>query len=391
MMHRLDAHAGEWLDRTAPLRFTFEGREYQGYSGDTISSALAAAGVPYVARSFKYHRPRGILSFANHDSNTLFQVDGVPKVRGDVTWLRDRMCVSAINTFGGLWRDKARALDRFARLLPVGFYYKAFHSKALFPRWERMFRTLTGLGSVNLGAGRETTPKRYGFCDVLVIGGGPSGLSAALAAAQAGAQVALVDESLRLEGNGAPAALIQAVRDSASISLFPATVAAGYYADHWVALAQPARMTKMRAGAVVVATGVIEQPVVFRNNDLPGVMLASAASNLVLRYRVAPGLRVVVVAGNLEGYRAALGLHWQSVRIAAVVDLRADLTAEDATAAAECAAAGMAVYRSHAPYEAIAGADGVVVALDVAPLAAGERGEAAGRIDTGKLRRIDCD
>ena len=144
MMFRVESQAGEWIDRSAPLRFSFEGREYQGYAGDTISSALAAAGVPYLARSFKYHRPRSILSFANHDSNTLFQVDGVPNVRGDVTLLRDGMRVSAVNTFGGLWRDKARVLDRCARLLPVGFYYKAFHSKRLFPRWERMFRSAHG-------------------------------------------------------------------------------------------------------------------------------------------------------------------------------------------------------------------------------------------------------
>src|ERR1700680_361069 len=186
MMHRLDAHAGEWLGRSGLLRFSFEDGEYQWYSGDTISSARAAAGVPYMARSFKYHRPRGILSFANHDSNTLLQVDGVPNVRGDVTLLRDGMRVSAINTFGGLRHDKARVLDRFARLLPVGFYYKAFHSKRLFPRWERMFRALTGLGWVSLDAAREATPKRYGFCDVLVIGGGPSGLSAALAGGRGG-------------------------------------------------------------------------------------------------------------------------------------------------------------------------------------------------------------
>src|ERR1700691_2458597 len=190
-MYRLDAYADEWLDRSAALRFTFEGREYQGYSGDTISSALAAAGVPYLARSFKYHRPRSILSFANHDSNTLFQVDGVPNVRGDVTLLREGMRVSAVNTFGGLEHDRARHLDRFARLLPVGFYYKAFHSKRLFPRWERMFRALTGLGQVRLSSARQATPKRYGFCDVLVIGAGPSGVAAALAAAEAGAQVAL--------------------------------------------------------------------------------------------------------------------------------------------------------------------------------------------------------
>jgi len=141
---------------------------------------------------------------------------------------------------------------------------------------------------------------------------------------------------------------------------------------------------------------VIEQPAVFRNNDLPGVMLASAASNLLLRYRVAPGLRVVVVAGNLEAYRTALGLHAQNVRIVAIVDLRADLDAEEAAAAAQCAAAGMAVHQSHAPYEAIAGADGVVVALDVAPLVEAPpgvvvRAGSAGRIDAGKLRRIECD
>src|SRR6202789_4224755 len=143
MMHRLDAQAGEWLDRSVPLRFTFEGREYQGFSGDTVSSALAAAGLALLARSFKYHRPRSILSFANHDSNTLFQVDGVPNVRGDVTALREGMRVFAVNTFGGLKRDRARFLDSMARWLPVGFYYKAFHSKRWFPRWETMFRTLT--------------------------------------------------------------------------------------------------------------------------------------------------------------------------------------------------------------------------------------------------------
>jgi sarcosine oxidase subunit alpha len=405
-MYRLDANADEWIDRSVPLAFSFEGKQYQGYKGDTISSALAASGVPYLARSFKYHRRRHILSFANHDCNTLFQVDGMPNVRGDVTLVTEGMRAAAVNTFGGLVEDKARLLDRLARFLPVGFYYKAFHTKRLFPRWERMFRTLTGLGVVSLDAERRTTAKRYGFCDVLVVGAGPSGLSAALAAAAAGARVALVDESFRLGASGigglddreqrATQTLIESVNGSPGISVCSATVAAAYYADHWIALADTTRLTKMRAKAVVFATGVIEQPAVFRNNDLPGVMLASAASNLLQRYRVAPGRRVVVVAGNLEGYRTALGLHSHGVRIVAIVDLRADLDAEDAAAAAQCATAGMAVYRSHAPYEAIAGADGVVVALDVAPLAVAPLGVAvragsAGRIDTGKSRRVECD
>jgi sarcosine oxidase, subunit alpha len=412
-MYRLEANPDEWIDRSVPLSFVFEGKQYHGYRGDTISSALAASGVPFLARSFKYHRRRHILSFANHDCNTLFQVEGVPNVRGDVTLVAEGMRASAVNTIGGLVHDKAGLLDRLARWLPVGFYYKAFHTKRLFPHWERMFRTLTGLGVVSLDAVRRTTPKRYGFCDVLVIGAGPSGLSAALAAAAAGARVALVDESFRLGASGmglddgeqrATRALVETVNGSPGITVCTATVAAAYYADHWIALADATRLTKMRAKAVVFATGVIEQPAVFRNNDLPGVMLASAASNLLLRYRVAPGLRVVVVAGNLEAYRTALGLHAQNVRVVAIVDLRADLDAEEAEAAAQCAAAGMAVHQSHAPYEAIAGANGVVVALDVAPLAEAlpallveappggvVRAGSAGRIDAGKLRRIECD
>jgi sarcosine oxidase subunit alpha len=391
MMHRLDAHPDEWIDRKAEISFQFEGREYRGFGGDTISSALAAAGVPYLARSFKYHRPRHILSFANHDSNTLFQVDGVPNVRGDVTLLREGMRVSALNTFGGLTADKARILDRLGRWLPVGFYYKAFHSKRWFPRWERLFRRLTGLGTVSLDAERQTSPKRYGFCDVLVVGGGPSGLSAALQAAAAGAKVTLVEESFRLGGSGAalPEAelgemrgLVEAVNRS-SIEVCCATVAAACYADHWVALVDEKRMTKMRAKAVVLAPGVIEQPAVFRNNDLPGVMLASAARRLLLRHRVAPGRRVVMVAANWEAYLACTELKAQGVDIAAIVDLRSAETAGHEASA--CAAAGIEVLFGHAPYEAVAGASGAVAALDVAPL------QGPGAVDVAQRRRLACD
>jgi sarcosine oxidase, subunit alpha len=390
MMYRLEPQPHEWIDRSAPIEFSFEDRPCRGYAGDTISSALAVS-EPYLARSFKYHRPRGILSFANHDSNTLFQVDGVPNVRGDVTPLRSGMRVLAVNTFGGLAHDRGRILDRCARFLPVGFYYKAFHSKRLFPRWERMIRSLTGLGRVTLGAERRLTPKRYAFCDVLVIGAGPSGLGAALAAAAAGARVALVDEAPRLGGASVVSAaeraeldaMIDEVSRSERIAVLTGTVAAGCYADHWVALAEPERMTKMRAQAVVFATGVIEQPAVFRNNDLPGVMLASGAWRLVERHGIAPGRQVTVVAANLEAYVLAHALTARGVRIVAIVDLRAE--PESGAEAAACAAAGIKILQRHAPYEALAGAGGGVGALVAAPL------DTAGRVDARDRRRLDCD
>jgi len=394
-MQRLEARSGEWLDRSSVLHFEFEGRSYSGFAGDTISSALAAAGVAVFGRSFKYHRPRGLLSFANHDSNVMFQVDGVPNVRGDVTPLRDGMQVSAVNTFGGLAADRARFLGLFARFLPVGFYYKAFHSRRWFPRWEKMFRHLTGLGEVQLDARRVATPKRYGFCDVLVIGAGPSGVAAALEAARAGARVTLVEESVRLGGSAAGSlatpsedqaslrSMLDRVLHSSTIEVLPATVAAAYYADHWIALAEPTRLTKMRARAVVLATGVIEQPAVFRNNDLPGIMLASGALRLLTRYRIAPGRRVVIVAGNWEAYAACLELHAHGVQVAAIIDLRAHHGGGETVAS--CAALGVRILTERAPLAARAGADGSVTALEIAPL------DALGHVDAASRERIDCD
>ena len=389
-MFRLDSHPGEWIDRSLPLAFTFEGREYRGFSGDTISSALAAEGVAYLARSFKYHRPRSILSFANHDSNVLLRVDGVPNVRGDVTALTAGMRVDAQNTYGGLARDKARILDYLGRFLPVGFYYKAFHSKRYFARWERIFRRLTGLGAVSLDAVRHATPKRYGFCDVLVLGAGPSGISAALAAARAGASVTLVDQGVRCGGSaisyGPLQEMIDEMYQTAAISVRLQTEAAGCYADHWVALVDKVRLTKMRAKAVVFATGVIEQPAVFRNNDLPGVMLATAALSLVTRHRVAPGRRVVMIAANIEAYEACLALNAHGIRVEAIIDLRSRQEADDTDPAVQnCAAFGVQILRSHAPYQAIAGADGAVCALDHGPF------DRLFRIDTRAIRRISCD
>jgi sarcosine oxidase subunit alpha len=329
MMYRLPHVAGESIDRNRPLAFTFEGTPYQGFAGDTITSALAAAGVMVLGRSFKYHRPRGILSYANHDVNALFQIGGVPNVRGDVVELEAGMDIHAVNTFGGLARDSGSWMDRCARFLPVGFYYKAFHSKLLFPMWENLIRHFSGLGKIALDAERIRTPKRYAFCDVLVVGGGISGLSAALAAAESGAKVLLVDEGARLHsgfllvGDTARITLLLSqVASHPNIEVLSATVAVGYYADHWIALMEPQRMTKVRAQCVVFATGVIEQPAVFRNNDTPGVLMISAAIRLLRRHAIAAGRHIVIQARASEDYAAALELVRHGVAVSHIIDVK---------------------------------------------------------------------
>jgi sarcosine oxidase subunit alpha len=392
---RLPAVQGEWIDRSQPLQFTFEGRRFSGFAGDTITSALAANGMRMLGRSFKYHRPRGILSAANHDVNAMVQIGERLNVRADVTLLQAEMEVRAVNTVGGLHADARRYIDRLAPLLPVGFYYKAFHTpKSWFPRWERMIRKLSGLGELDFETPHIRTPKRYAFCDVLVIGAGASGLSAALAAAGAGARVCVVDENMRAGGSaffnrsGEPQALekldalLREVRAQARIELRLATEASGYFADHWVALTDAARMTKMRAGAVVIASGAFEQPAVFRNNDLPGVMLASAAQRLIYRYAVKPCERAVVLTANADGYRAALDLLANGIEVAALVDLRAQ--AESGAVAAALAAHGVRVLAGHCIREALAAGTSASAVL-VCPFSAD------GSADVHRTQSIACD
>jgi len=372
MMYRLPPVPGEWIDRTRRLDFTFEGRRCAGYAGDTISSALAAGGEMILGRSFKYHRPRGILSFANHDVNALFQVGALPNVRGDVVALEAGMDVAAVNTFGGLQHDRARWMDSISRFLPVGFYYKAFHSKRLFPRWERMIRRMSGLGRLPLDAPRVRTPKRYAFCDVLVIGGGTSGVTAALHAADQGSKVLLVEESPYLV---AAADLNARAHAHPNIEVLCGSYAAGIYADNWVALIELQRMTKVRAGRIVLATGAIEQPAVFRNNDLPGVLLVSAAQRLLKRHAIAAGKSVAVLALTRSGYEAALELLDQKVTVTHVIDPRVDA---DGNLAEILKARGVIVLAQHGVHDAQADSAGCLQSITVRTAAASEL-------------RIECD
>ena len=379
-MRRLGPIKGELIDRSDVVQFLFEGVSVQGYRGDTVTSALAANGRRILGRSFKYHRPRGILSAAGHDANTLMQVQtaerSVPNLRADVVPVEQGWQVSAVNTRGGLAHDRLAVLGRLAPFLPVGFYYKAFHSKRWFPRWELMFRRLSGLGTVDLRAARRSTPKRYDFCDVLVIGAGPSGLAAARGAAGRGARVLLIDENPNAGGSGCYArgattaaletttALLGEVRADLRIRLLTSAYAAGYYADHWVALVTSECMVKVRARSVVIAQGAYEQPAVFRGNDLPGVMLASAAQRLLYHQAVATARRIAVLTANAHGYVAALDALANGIEVAAVLDLRAAPGEVSAGASQELERRGVELHRGVTPIEAVAGRGGEVSGLN---------------------------
>ena len=395
MSSRLPPVTGEWIDRSRGLDFTFDGKAYRGWVGDTPASALWAAGVHVLGRSFKYHRPRGVLSMANHDVNTMMQAGARLNLRADVEPLEAAMALTSVNTAGSASGDRLRFLNALGGFLPVGFYYKAFHRpKALFPFWERVFRRMTGLGTLDFNAPHIRTPKRYDFCDVLVVGAGPSGLHAALAAGRAGAKVVLVDENARIGGSlgyqrGGSVEGLEMLRDLErdlaelpNVSVRAATLAAGYYADHWIPLVDAKRMTKLRARAVICAGGVFEQPAVFRNNDVPGVMLASAAQRLLYRYAVKPMDKAVVLTANADGYRAALDLMAHGVAIAAVADLRAE--GEPSALTMRVKQVGIPVLKGHCVLEAEAVGDRLVAAT-LCPVSA------EGRPDTASPQKFACD
>ena len=194
-MRRL-AHGGEHIDRTKPLTFRFQGRRYGGFEGDTIASALAGNGVRVLSRSFKYHRPRGIMSLAGCEANTLVEVNRVPNVFAERHRVSDGEAVRAQNYLGSLRFDLHAWTGAFDRFLPAGFYYRAFfRPKGAWSLWEPVIRHMAGIGRVDVSGKHRYFDKAYLFADVAVIGGGPAGMSAALAAAQNSSRVVIVDHN----------------------------------------------------------------------------------------------------------------------------------------------------------------------------------------------------
>lgn len=373
--------AGGRVDRSRPLRFRFDGRDFAGLAGDTLASALLANGVHLVGRSFKYHRPRGILTAGAEEPNALVTIrrDGArvtPNLRATQVELYDGLDAQSQNRWPSLAFDLGATNNLISAFLPAGFYYKTF----MWPRaawkkiYEPMIRRAAGLGRAPELADPDRYAHRYAHCDVLVAGAGPAGLAAALAAARSGARVILCDEQAQFGGSllaargveidGVPSdewitRIHRELQDNPRVLLLPRTTAFGYFPHNLVGLSErltdhlatPAagkareRLWQVRARDVVLATGAIEQPLVFSGNDRPGVMLAGAAQTFLHGYGVRAGSRAVLVVSSDSAYRAALELRGGGLDIALLADLRATAGAGVAESAQQ---AGIEVQHSAA-------------------------------------------
>ncbi|MEM8537932.1 MAG: 2Fe-2S iron-sulfur cluster-binding protein, partial [Pseudomonadota bacterium] len=341
------------------VTFTFDGRKIEGVAGEPVAAALLANGIKLVARSFKYHRPRGIMSAGSEEQNALVTVgrgaQQDPNVRATTLEVSEGLEVFSQNAWPSLRYDLLSVNDFFAPFLAAGFYYKTF----MWPRsfWEKLYepviRRAAGLGALGGQSNQDHYEKAFAFCDVLVIGAGPTGLMAALTAGRAGADVILADEDTAMGGrllrerediDGKPAAAwiadaLAELRGMANVRLMMRTTVTGAY-DQGIygALEQvggPRAADKplscfwrIVAKRAILCAGALERPIAFPNNDRPGIMLASAVRSYVNRWGVLPGQRVAIFGNNDDAHRTARDLQSVGVRIAAVIDSRDDVQVE---------------------------------------------------------------
>ena len=348
-------HGGR-IDRSRPLTFSFDGRSLEGFSGDTLASALIANGISLVGRSFKLRRPRGIVGSGTEEPNAIMQIGegdaAQPNLPATQVELRDGLTARSTRGWPNVRFDIGAVNDSFGRVLGAGFYYKTFMwPRSWWRHYELAIRNSAGFGRAPDGPDPDRYEHMNAHCDVLVAGGGPAGIMAALAAAKSGARVMLADEQNEFGGSllasgasidGTPAAEWAAaaaaeLRGMEDCVLLPASTVFGYYDHNFLTIAERCagrpdgsgsedvreRLWRVRARQVVLAQGSLERPLVFCNNDRPGVMLASAVSTYIDRYAVLPGRRAVVFTNNDSAYLAAIRLARAGAEVAAIVDSRA--------------------------------------------------------------------
>ncbi|MFK7752963.1 MAG: 2Fe-2S iron-sulfur cluster-binding protein, partial [Sedimentitalea sp.] len=353
MSTRLPTH-GRLIDRGQPMTFTFNGREMTGHKGDTLASALLANNQMLMGRSFKYHRPRGVVASGAEEPNALVNLGAgarfEPNQRATLTELFDGLSAQSQNHWPSLETDIGAVNTALARFLPAGFYYKMFiHPRPLWKHvYEPFIRHSAGLGRAPREPDADTYEHFYVFTDVVVIGGGVAGLETALAAGETGAKVLVLEQTPHWGGravvdggevDGAPVEahiehLLAQLSAMENVTLRARCMGAGVYdhgyvlgyerlSDHIPGADGPRhRLWRIRAKQVVTATGAIERPLSFAGNDVPGVMLASAVRDYVVNYGVAPGQRTLVVTNNDDGYRTAITLKQAGLEVLRILDAR---------------------------------------------------------------------
>jgi sarcosine oxidase, subunit alpha len=380
---------GGRVDRSKPVRFTFDGKSYCGFAGDTLASALLANGVMLFGRSFKYHRPRGLLAAGSEEPNALVSVNRgpgrfTPNLRATGVEVHEGLNAVSQNRWPSLKSDFGAINDRLGMFFPAGFYNKTF----MWPRsfWDKLYepaiRKMAGLGDTPTAEDPDHYSATYAHCDLLIIGAGPAGIDAALEASGIGERIILIDEQDELGGGAlADPALwawlersVKALADAPNVTILKRTTAFGYYHDNFLGAverltdhlpdggnAAREKLWRIRAGEVILAQGAIERPLVFDGNDTPGVMLSSAAKTFANRYGVAVGKSVALMAAHDSGWHDIFALAKVGVGIAAIVDVRGEV---DAGLVKQASDLGIAVKLGHSVI-GVAGRHGVK-AIEVA-------------------------
>lgn len=403
---------GGYIDRGKPINFTFNGHHLQGYAGDTLASALLANNVRVVGRSFKYHRPRGIIAAGTEEANALVQLETgartLPNQQATRVELYEGLSARSVNCWPGPNFDLMAINSWFHRLMPAGFYYKTFMWPVSgWKIYEYFIRRAAGLGL----SPKQPDPDQYDqmnvHCDVLVAGAGPAGIAAALAAGRTGARVILADEQSIAGGQllnetyaindkdasdwvNTSMAELQAMED---VTVLKRTTVFGYYDHNFVGLLETRtakltdggdvtrqRMWHVRAKQVVIATGALERPLIFSDNDRPGVMLANAVRAYLTRYGVKVGSKVVVFTNNDDAYRTAIALKHAGVEVVCIIDTR---PAPDGELPTDALTSGIDIFDN----STITGVNGGRAIKSVEIMALNADGDGV----TGPARTVSCD